>query len=163
MKWKLVALVALTSLFVACGGGGGGDTGGSSSEAEVPGSAAASSDADRKIEIDAKDSLEFDPATIEVEVGETITFIVTNSGKAVHEFVLGNETYQEEHGEEMSGGGHGEGHGGSEMEDESNAVSVAPGATQEITWTFDEAGEVLYGCHEPGHYEGGMVGAIEVV
>lgn len=163
MRLKLIALVALTSLFAACGGGGGEDAGGSSGEAKVPGNVAAASEADRKIEVDANDSLEFDPGTIEVEVGETVTFVVTNSGDAVHEFVLGNETYQEEHEEEMSGGGHGEGHGGSEMEDESNAVSVAPGATEEITWTFTEAGEVLFGCHEPGHYEGGMVGAIEVV
>lgn len=160
MKLKLIALIAMTSLLAACGGG---DAGGSSGDAEVPGNEAASSDADREIEIDAKDSLEFDPETIEVEVGETITFVVTNSGNAVHEFVLGNEAYQDEHEEEMSGGGHGEEHGGSEMEDGSNAVSVAPGATEEITWTFTEAGEVLYGCHEPGHYEGGMVGEIEVV
>lgn len=160
MRLKLITLVALSSLFAACGGE---DAGGSSGEAKVPGNVAAASEADRKIEVDANDSLEFDPGTIEVEVGETVTFVVTNSGDAVHEFVLGNETYQEEHEEEMSGGDeHGEGHGGSEMEDESNAVSVAPGATQEITWTFTEAGEVLFGCHEPGHYDGGMVGAIEV-
>jgi uncharacterized cupredoxin-like copper-binding protein len=40
---------------------------------------------------------------------------------------------------------------------------VAPGETEEITWTFTDAGGTLYGCHEPGHYEGGMVGSIEVV
>ena len=159
MKWKLAALVAVTSFFAACGGGG--DTGSSSGDAEVPGMEAAASEADREVEVDARDSLEFDPGTIEVKVGETITFVVTNSGKAVHEFVLGNETFQEEHEEEMSEGAHGEGHGG--MEDGSNAVSVAPGATEEITWTFTDSGEVLYGCHEPGHYEGGMVGTIEVV
>ena len=133
------------------------------SEAAIPGAPAEASEADRTIEIDANDSLEFDPEAIEVEVGETVTFVVSNTGKAVHEFVLGNETYQEEHEEEMSGEGGGEDHGGMDMDDDSNAISVAPGATEEITWTFDEAGEVLYGCHEPGHYEGGMVGAIEVV
>lgn len=43
-----------------------------------------------------------------------------------------------------------------------NAVTVEPGDTAKITWRFEDAGEVLYGCHEPGHYEGGMVGTIEI-
>ena len=153
-------LIVLTLLATACGGGGSGTEG---SGAAVPGAPAEASEADRTIEIDANDSLEFDPEAIEVEVGETVTFVVSNTGKAVHEFVLGDETYQEEHEEEMSGEDGGEDHGGMDMGDDSNAISVAPGDTQEITWTFTEAGEVLYGCHEPGHYEGGMVGAIEVV
>lgn len=152
-------LIVLGVLAAACGGGG------SSTEksgAAIPGTPAEASEADRTIEVDAQDSLEFDPEAIEVEVGETVTFVVRNTGNAVHEFVLGNETYQEEHEKEMSGAGGAEGHGGMDMGDDSNAISVAPGATQEITWTFTEAGKVLYGCHEPGHYEGGMVGAIEV-
>ncbi|HSJ43832.1 MAG TPA: hypothetical protein VK923_04015, partial [Euzebyales bacterium] len=28
--------------------------------------------------------------------------------------------------------------------------------------TFVEPGDVLYGCHQPGHYDAGMVGVIEV-
>jgi uncharacterized cupredoxin-like copper-binding protein len=46
--------------------------------------------------------------------------------------------------------------------DMGNAVKVGPGETAELTWRFDETGTLLYGCHEPGHYEGGMVGTIEV-
>lgn len=156
MKRSFILLIVLALTATACGGGGSG------AEAAIPGASAEASEADRTIEVNATDSLEFDPETIEVEVGETVTFIVTNSGEAVHEFVLGNEAYQEEHEEAMSEDGHGESHGGMDMGDEANAVSVAPGATEEITWTFTEAGELLYGCHEPGHYEGGMVGAIEV-
>jgi uncharacterized cupredoxin-like copper-binding protein len=159
VKKTLIALLAvLTLVGVACGGGS--SEGGAGDEAAIPGSPGDASEADRKIKIDGKDSLEFDPANIEVKAGETVTFVITNSGKAEHEFVLGNEAYQEEHEEEMSGGG---GHGGMEMGDESNSVSVAPGETEEITWTFTDAGVMLYGCHEPGHYKGGMVGSIEVV
>lgn len=33
----------------------------------------------------------------------------------------------------------------------SNAVTIAPGETEELTWRFDEPGEVLYGCHESDH------------
>jgi uncharacterized cupredoxin-like copper-binding protein len=42
------------------------------------------------------------------------------------------------------------------------ALEIGPGETKEITWQFSTTGGVLYGCHEPGHYEGGMVGKIEV-
>jgi uncharacterized cupredoxin-like copper-binding protein len=41
-------------------------------------------------------------------------------------------------------------------------VELAPGEMKEVTVTFDEAGEMLYGCHEPGHYDGGVVGTISV-
>jgi uncharacterized cupredoxin-like copper-binding protein len=110
--------------------------------------------ADRSIDITALDSLKFDPETLEVRSGETITFVVSNVGKNVHEFVLGDERYQEEHAAEMSGGEH--------MVTGPNQVVIPPGATVSLTWTFTESGEVLYGCHEPGHYEGGMFGTIEV-
>lgn len=68
--------------------------------------------------------------------------------------MIGDESYQQEHGAEMSQG--------DEMEMGPNQIEIEPGATQSVTWTFTEPGEVLYGCHEPGHYEGGMVGTIEV-
>lgn len=121
----------------------------------VPGSAAAKSAAGRKMEVTAGDDLRFEPSTIEVGVGEVVTFVVRNDGRAEHEFVLGDEAYQQ-----MHEGGMAEGDGMTTgME---NAVTVAPGESAEITWRFDETGEVLYGCHEPGHYDGGMVGTIEV-
>lgn len=111
-------------------------------------------DAERVIEVSALDSLEFDPASLNVEAGETITFVVTNDGKNVHEFVIGDETYQQEHAADMARGEH--------VQAVSNQVEVAPGETETLVWTFSGAGDVLYGCHEPGHYEGGMVGTIEV-
>jgi hypothetical protein len=52
--------------------------------------------------------------------------------------------------------------GDDDMMDMGNAVTVPPGKTKALTWRFDNVGEVLFGCHEPGHYEGGMVGSIEV-
>lgn len=103
----------------------------------------------------ASDDLTFAPASIEVSAGEVITFLVSNDGKTDHDFVLGDEAYQARHEEDMAeGDGHTMG--------TDDAVTVGPGETDEITWRFGEAGEVLYGCHEPGHYDEGMVGTIEV-
>jgi uncharacterized cupredoxin-like copper-binding protein len=39
---------------------------------------------------------------------------------------------------------------------------VAPGDTGELTYTFDEAGPLEVGCHEPGHYDAGMKIAVNV-
>ncbi len=113
-----------------------------------------SSPAGREIPISALDGLRFDPDVIEVSSGETVKFVVRNDGKNSHEFVIGDEAYQEEHAEEMAGD--------HEMNEDSNLVDVEPGKIKEIKWTFTDEGEVLFACQEPGHYEGGMVGTIEV-
>ncbi|MDQ3958665.1 MAG: plastocyanin/azurin family copper-binding protein [Actinomycetota bacterium] len=109
--------------------------------------------ADETVEVVASDPYEFDPSQLEVEPGQTVTFVVRNTGKQVHEFVIGDLAYQEAHEEEMSSGG---------MHHDANAVQVAPGEEQELTWKFPEEGEIFYGCHEPGHFDGGMVGMIQV-
>ena len=119
-------------------------------------------EADRTIEIHTDNELAFDPDEVTVTAGETITFTITNDGDLPHDFVIGDEAAQEEHGEEMA-----------EMDDEmteegeehgdANAVSVPPGETVDLTWTFDgETDGLLYGCHEPGHYDAGMLGEIRV-
>lgn len=136
----------------------GAQTGDSAEEAVNFGEAGDPADADRTIEIEMLDSLQFEPETVDVQAGETITFALTNSGKIVHEFLIGDEQYQEEHAEEMA-----EMNGGTVgHEDRPNGIEVEPGETGELTWTFTEEGELLYGCHEPGHYQGGMVGTINV-
>ena len=116
---------------------------------------AEAADADRVVEIAARDEFRFDPAEVEVASGETVTFQVTNVGVITHEFVLGDEAVQEEHEREMAEG--------MEMGDEPNAISIDAGATGELTWTFTEPGELIFGCHEPGHYDAGMVGVLIVV
>jgi uncharacterized cupredoxin-like copper-binding protein len=119
------------------------------------GEPADATDADRTIEIEAQDIM-YDITEVEVAVDETITFVVTNTGAIVHEFVIGDSATQDEHESEM------EMESGMPMQDEPNAISIEPGETKELTWHFTQAGEVLYGCHEPGHYDAGMVGTITV-
>jgi uncharacterized cupredoxin-like copper-binding protein len=100
--------------------------------------------------------MRFSPADLTVAVGETVAFEVANTGQAEHELVIGDEAVQAEHELEMAGE---EGHG----EESSYAVSVPPGETRVLVYRFDEPGELLYGCHEPGHYAAGMKGTITVV
>lgn len=112
-------------------------------------------DADRTIEIRAVD-LAFEPASITVQVGETITFVVANHGALPHDFLLGTQEMQVAHEEEMASGMAG-------MHDEPNAFLLALAETGSLTWTFTESGEVLFGCHQTGHYAAGMWGTITVV
>ena len=74
----------------------------------------------------------------------------TNNGEALHEAYVGDAAAQDDHAKEMGEGG------GMAME-EGNKVEVEPGETGELTYTFDDAGQVQIGCHQPGHYEAGMV------
>ena len=107
------------------------------------------------VEVRMSDDLRFDPSTIAVERGETVRFELINEGQAVHEFLIGDEAAQAEFEEEMAGG---------EMHHETDAgIAVEPGQTGTFDYTFpDAAGELLAGCHEPGHYAGGMVANITV-
>jgi uncharacterized cupredoxin-like copper-binding protein len=116
--------------------------------------------ADRTIEIEASDTLKFTPDAVTVHVGETVTFRVHNGGAIAHEFGIGTEEDQAAHEQEMQQMAASS--PGMMMQDEANAFAMMPSETKELTWTFTEAGTVLYGCHEPGHYAGGMKGTITV-
>lgn len=150
-------LIGLALVATGCTGGATGPTTTiDADQNEFPfGSPADQSDADRTVEIAATDGLIFDPAEVTVAPGETITFRIVNTGSLIHDFTLGDQAAQDEHEAEMRG-----------MEgmahDAPNVVTVAAGETNELTWTFSEAGTVLIGCHQPGHYEAGMKGRVIV-
>jgi uncharacterized cupredoxin-like copper-binding protein len=107
--------------------------------------------AERTITIDIEHSA-FIPDRLEVEEGETVTFVVRNSDPIDHEFILGDEEIQLVHEE-----GTEKHHGARPGE-----ISIPAGETRETTYTFEEAGELIYGCHIFGHYDYGMRGAVEV-
>ncbi len=109
----------------------------------------------RTVQIDMTDNMRFTPSTVTVRKGETVRFIVKNSGQLKHEFNLGTEKDLKEHYEMMKKF--------PEMEhDEPNIASVAPGKTGEVIWQFTKAGTVNFACLHPGHYEAGMKGAVKV-
>ena len=94
----------------------------------------------------------FDPSRISVEAGETVTFVIRNDDPIAHEFIVGDEGVQEVHEE------------GTEAHHDARPgeISVAAGETVTTTYTFEEPGESLFGCHLPGHYAYGMRGTIRV-
>jgi uncharacterized cupredoxin-like copper-binding protein len=111
--------------------------------------------ATRTIKVDMRDTMRFDPAALTVRRGEVVRFEVKNSGKTMHELVLGTLQELKEHAELMRK------HPGMEH-DEPYMAHVAPGRTERIVWQFTKPGEFYYGCLIPGHFEAGMMGRIVV-
>jgi uncharacterized cupredoxin-like copper-binding protein len=109
----------------------------------------------RTIDVDMSDAMRFTPAEITVRRGEIVRFRVKNSGKLLHEMVLGRKKDLERHAELMKK------HPGMEH-DEPHMVHVDPGKSGEIGWQFTKSGEFLYGCLIPGHFDSGMKGRIIV-
>ncbi len=120
------------------------------------------SEVDRKIEILAKD-IEFNLKTIEAKNGETIHFVIRNTGELVHEFTIGLPSMQKAHQAEMlklmeSGKLEADRIVDDSGHSHPNTVLVGPKETKEIIWTFSKAETLEFGCNIPGHYEAGMKG-----
>lgn len=82
------------------------------------------------------DDMRYDLDSFDFFVGDTVTFEVSNEGEARHEFFIGDIAAHDDHATEMREGGHSEG-----AHSNPAAVSVAPGATRTLTYTFSEAGD----------------------
>jgi uncharacterized cupredoxin-like copper-binding protein len=109
----------------------------------------------RNVEVEMNDTMRFRPDSIRVKRGETIRFIVRNTGKLKHEMVLGTIKELKEHAELMRKF--------PEMEHaDPNQVNVDPGKTGELVWQFTKAGTFDFACLVPGHFEAGMVGKVRV-
>ncbi len=145
LKYRALIIGALmTVLGVACGGGEGSSN-------------ASADDADRVIGVAMIDNA-FDPATVSVSAGETVTFKFTNNGAVAHDAFIGDADAQKEHGESMDSSDEMEGHN----MDDGDALLLEPGDSGELTHTFQEPGEIFIGCHQPGHYEAGMKSSVKV-
>jgi uncharacterized cupredoxin-like copper-binding protein len=121
------------------------------------------------------DRFRYRPSAIMVWAGHRVTFDVTNAGKLPHEFILGDRAAQLDHERQMRADPAG---GGMDMDMHAHmhvhgadapaaagpgGLTVPPGQTRRLTWTFDEPGIVLYGCHVLGHWAAGMRGTIVVL
>ena len=114
----------------------------------------------RNVVIELDDSRSIEPANWQARQGEALRLIVVNTGQATHELAVGPARDIAAHADSMIESGSGK-------HDHSNAVaikavSVEPGKTATLLYTFDEPGEWAMACFEPGHYEGGMKGTVEV-
>ena len=115
----------------------------------------------RSVALRMDDQMRFTPSQIDVQVGETVRFVVHNAGQTTHEMVLGTEEEIRQHAQAMQqgsgqGSGHASGHGNGA------AVTVAAGQKGELVVRFAQAQKLQMACLIPGHYEAGMRGAVTV-
>lgn len=144
-----MSVAILSSGAIAAGDHAGGH------ESEAIGKPGVAAKASRTVQIDMTDAMRFSPASVAVQQGETVRFVVKNSGKVKHEMVLGTEKELKEHYEVMKKN--------PEMEHaDENMVTVAPGKSGEIVWQFTKSGKIDFACLQPGHYDAGMKGAVTV-
>ncbi len=113
--------------------------------------------ATRTVTVTLSDDMRFTPANWQATSGETVRIQVVNTGKVRHEFIIGTEAELKAHADDMKKSKAAHHHHGS------NAVSVAPGGSGELVWTFADAGVLHIACFEPGHYDAGMRGTISVL
>ncbi len=177
-KWNaraaaVAAIIALSQTPALAGGahsgGHGHDDNHYAADIGQPGKAG---EVDRVIQVKMGEMF-FDPGTVEVTEGETIRFVVTNTGEFVHEFNIGTAEMHEAHSGEMiemmekgileadridhdrmkaSGMAH----------EEASSVLLEPGQSAEIIWTFSGDADLELSCNLPGHRESGMRGAVAV-
>jgi uncharacterized cupredoxin-like copper-binding protein len=110
----------------------------------------------KELRIEVDDTMRFVPAKWEAQAGEPIRIILVNKGKVDHELVIGTEKELIAHAKEMANPG-AKGH------HHTNEISAKPGQQAELVWTFKEPGQYAMACFEPGHYEAGIKGVINVV
>ncbi|MDQ3952207.1 MAG: cupredoxin domain-containing protein [Actinomycetota bacterium] len=127
-------LAAAAVLVAAVGCSGGGDAGST-----------------REVEVKLRLS-RFVPDEFSFPAGTTVEFVVENRDPIDHEFLIGDMEVQRAHEEGT------EGHHGAKP----GEISVPAGETRTTTYTFDEPGKLLIGCHLPTHWDYGMRGEITV-
>jgi len=109
----------------------------------------------RTIQVLMSDDMQFTPTKLNAKRGETVRFVVRNTGRIKHEMVIGSMAELKGHAElmrKMPGMEH----------DEQNMVTLEPGKSAELVWQFTQAGTVDFACLQPGHIEAGMMGKVSV-
>jgi len=130
----------------------------------------------RTIEVELFDNY-FTPEHIAVKKGETIRFVIKNSGEFVHEFNIGTAAMHVSHQKEMEMMmEHGAleadkinhdmmkmdmGNGRTMAHNDPNSVLLEPGKSSEVIWKFTTTSGLEFACNVPGHYDSGMVGEFQ--
>ena len=94
----------------------------------------------------------FQPSTFSFDAGTTVTFVVQNADPIDHEFILGDRAVQIAH-ERGTEAYH---------PPRPGEMTVPAGETLSTTYTFTQPGDLILGCHLPGHYAFGMRGVVHV-
>ena len=105
MTYKFIIAAISTALLASIAtqsfatGSHAGNHAGGHENSDAIGKPGKATNAKRTVKVEMLDTMRFNPQSITVKQGETIKFIVKNSGKMKHEMVLGTEKELKEHAE----------------------------------------------------------------
>jgi len=136
-----------------------------------------SSDVSRTIKVKMYDNY-YEPNSFNIKKGETIKFEVSNLGELVHEFNIANAMMHLKHQPEMEKMVENEILLGDKIDKDqmhkmaamdksmghshSNSVLLAPKEKGIIIWKFENAVDIEIACNVPGHYQAGMIAAVNL-
>lgn len=109
----------------------------------------------RTVAVNMSDSACRTPGELALRVGETVGFLIRNSGRETHELVIGAMSGVKEHAEAVE-------QDADVDHDEPYMAHVEPQAAQSIVWQFTRVGIFYYGCHVPSLPGPGVIGRITV-
>lgn len=109
----------------------------------------------RRLSVRMLDTRRFEPSALSVKLGDTVLLVIVNTGRVMHEFMMGTEDALREHAEltrRFPAMAHHDGH----------LIHVPARGRAELVWTFNRAGEFGFACLVAGHEAAGMRGTIAV-
>ena len=135
------------------------------------------SDVSRTIKVKMYDNY-YEPSTFNIKKDETIKFEVINAGELVHEFNIANAMMHIKHQPEMERMVENEILLGDKIDKDkmqkmaamdksmghshSNSVLLAPKEKGILIWKFENAINIEVACNVPGHYQAGMIAAVNL-
>ena len=134
-------------------------------------------DVSRTIQVKMYDNY-YEPNSFNIKKGETIKFEVINVGELVHEFNIANAMMHIKHQPEMERMVENEILLGDKIDKDkmqkmaamdksmghshSNSVLLAPKEKGILIWKFENAVDIEVACNVPGHYQAGMIAAVNL-
>ncbi len=155
---RLAALVLIAVSLVSCGTTT--KTASKTTTNDTSANAGAAGDpekSDRILEVHISSDHRYNPSSIAVSAGETVTFRVTNDDEgAPHQFVIGNAKTQNDDETVRTAP--------VPSADAPNIVDFEPRQSKLITWSFpsNKGTEIIYGSHRDGDYAAGLKGMFTV-
>ncbi|WP_330925058.1 cupredoxin family protein [Candidatus Sororendozoicomonas aggregata] len=146
---KKSSLAVALTLSISLSAFAGGSHHGGHSHSNGAGKPGEAESVDRTVAITMHDTMRYNLSELEVKAGETVRFTITNKGTIPHEFTLDTQKALLEHRDMMR-------NMPAMAHNDPNAITLEPGASGEIIWTFNDADTIEIGCLIPGHYEAGM-------
>lgn len=107
----------------------------------------------RTIRIEIADAPHFSPSEVRVKRGQTVRFVVSNTGHSPHRFALGTHEGLKAQVARIRNGADRAQHPGFE---------VRPGQAVRFVWHFTRSGEFHYASLMPDQFDAGAVGTIIV-